>query len=160
MFPEAAVRHAPLMIPCHPGCFPTGTLVDTPQGPRPIETIVAGDMVIAFLPSGERVEAPVQSVFVTTNRLWQIETDEATLITTETQPLCLAIDSTRGAGELATGDSILRCVGGDVHSVKVLQVTRTDRTETVINLVLADSARFIANGYLARSKPPAVAAAK
>jgi hypothetical protein len=136
------------------------TLVDTPQGPRPIETIVAGDMVIAFLPSGERVEAPVQSVFVTTNRLWQIETDEATLITTETQPLCLAIDSTRGAGELATGDSILRCVGGDVHSVKVLQVTRTDRTETVINLVLADSARFIANGYLARSKPPAVAAAK
>jgi len=159
VFPEAEVREVPLE-PCHPGCFPRGTLVETPSGPRLIETLQAGDLVTAFLKSGERLDAPVQSVFVTDNRLWQVETDEATLITTETQPLCLATDRTRGAGELQPGDTILHYSGGEIRTVKVLAVTQTDRAEKVFNLILGDSELFIANGFLARSKPPAAVATR
>src|SRR5688572_2792668 len=37
-FPEANVYEYELPLePCHPGCFPRGTLVETPEGPRPIE---------------------------------------------------------------------------------------------------------------------------
>src|SRR5262245_11385059 len=34
-FPEAKLlKDHPPQVPCHPGCFPRGTLVETPFGPR------------------------------------------------------------------------------------------------------------------------------
>jgi hypothetical protein len=154
-FPEAEFRETEVLaIPCHPGCFPRGTLVETPAGQRPIELIAQGDVVTAFLPSGEQITASVESIFVTDNRLWRVVTEDGELLTTETQPLCLAADHCVPAGELAPGDEILRWDGGAVHPVKVLSVTPTDRIEQVINLVLGDNQLFIAGGFLARSKPP------
>lgn len=162
LFPEAKlVRQEPLMEPCHPGCFPRGTLVLTGAGRREIETMQVGDSLTAMLASGEIVTAKVQSIFVTDNRLWKIRTEAGELITTETQPLCLAADEFRAAGELAPGDEILRLVDGEVRSTKVLEVSRTERIEQVINLVLGDCEAFVAgDGYLARSKPPAAALAR
>jgi hypothetical protein len=160
LFPEATVHEMMLHEPCHPGCFPHGTPVDTPAGPRPIETIAAGDEVIAYRKTGERFTACVQSIFNTQNRLWRVTTEAGELMTTETQPLCLAdakgeaAYETRQAGQLAAGDAILRLHAGELQAVKVLAVARTSRVEKVINLVLGDCEAFIANGYLARSKPP------
>jgi hypothetical protein len=155
-FPEATLqeRHVPLE-PCHPGCFPRGTLVETTRGQRRIETIQPGDELIALLPSGELTTAQVQSVFVTENRLWRITTDDSVLVTTEIQPLCLAADNFRAAGELEPGDEILRYTGGVIHATTVQSVSRSERIEQVFNLVLGDSQAFIAGGFLARSKPPA-----
>lgn len=156
IFPEAKLREHELALePCHPGCFPHGTLVDTPHGQRAIDTIRPGDALTAILPNGQTVMASVQSVFVATNRLWKIETQEGGLVTTQTQPLCLAVDRTVRAGDLQPGDRILRRTGEAIHSVKVLAVIPTDRTEKVFNLVLGDSEVFVAAGFLARSKPPA-----
>jgi Protein of unknown function (DUF1557). len=156
-FPEAELREGPLPEPCHPGCFPRGTLVETPAGPRAIETIRQGDSISAYRASGESFVATVQSVFITDNRLWQIETEAGTLVTTETQPLCLATNRTAPAGKLMPGESILRCVDGEIRPVNVVSVTATNRRETVFNLVLGDRELFVANGFLARSKPPPVA---
>src|SRR5689334_14094047 len=40
IFPEAKLRRNERPLePCHPGCFPRGTLVDTPRGPQPIDSI-------------------------------------------------------------------------------------------------------------------------
>lgn len=174
-FPEAKVReHEVLMEPCHPGCFPRGTPVETPDGPRPIETIEPGDELTIVLEGGSLATAKVQSVFVTTNRLWRVETDGGTLLTTETQPLCQSSPPLSGrtdsspphglpqndyfhhvpAGELEPGDAILRCTDQAVQSVTVLNVTRTDRTVRVFNVVLGNREVFIAGGFLARSKPP------
>jgi hypothetical protein len=38
--------------PCHPGCFPAGTAVATPGGPRPIESLRRGDLVTLVGPDG------------------------------------------------------------------------------------------------------------
>ena len=155
-FPEAEVRevHIPLE-PCHPGCFPRGTLVLTGAGPRPIETIQEGEWLVAMAPSGEIITAPVQSIFVTENRLWQVRTQAGELLTTETQPLLVAADEFREAGGLEPGDRILRYVDGAVASTTVLEVAPTQRIEQVINLVLGDCEAFVAGeGYFARSKPP------
>jgi hypothetical protein len=154
-FPEAEVREVDIPLePCHPGCFPHGTLVLTPAGPRAIENVKAGDEVVAFLPSGERSTRQVQSVFVTKNRLWRVTTEAGALLTTETQPLSLAAGQFRAAGELAPGDTILRYEEGAGVPTNVLGVTQTERIEQVINLVLGDREAFVAGGYLARSKPP------
>src|SRR6185295_11645867 len=40
IFPEAKLRRNERPLePCHPGCFPRGTLVDTPKGQRAIDSI-------------------------------------------------------------------------------------------------------------------------
>ena len=155
-FPEAEVQevHIPLE-PCHPGCFPRGTLVLTLAGPRRIEMVQPGAELVAFSASGEWTTRQVQSVFVTDNRLWRVRTEAGTLLTTETQPLVLAAGEFRAAGELVPGDAILRYEEGAAIATRVLAVSRTERIEQVINLVLGDREAFVAGGYLARSKPPA-----
>lgn len=159
-FPEAKiiVNEQPLE-PCHPGCFPHGTLVDTPFGPQKIDAIAVGDEVWTISPQGKRISLPVVSIFRTTNRLWNVETSRGTLRTTETQPLCTQLDQTVEAGKLRAGDVILGWSpnegdDGQLHEVRVISVTQTDEIVPVVNLVLGNREPFIAGGYLARSKPP------
>lgn len=159
VFPEAKLREMePLQIPCHPGCFPRGTLVETPQGQSLIETIQPGDLLTAILPGGQAVPVGVQSVFVTHNRLWQIDTSAGSLVTTQIQPICVATDRSVRAGDLQPGQSILHYQEGELHAAEVTAVSPTSRTEQVFNLVLGNSEIFVAGGFLARSKPPALAA--
>jgi hypothetical protein len=149
----------PDISPCHPGCFPVGTLVQTPQGTRPIDTIRAGDMVTIVRADGESEPGKVKSVFITQNRLLKLQTDAGDLITTETQPLVLAAGGIKGAGELKAGDKIFRWQDGKRQVAQVVAVTTTERVEKVFNLILGDSEVFIAGGFLARSKPPGLVAA-
>jgi hypothetical protein len=153
LFPEAEIVE-PLPEPCHPGCFPHGTLVDTPLGGRSIENIRPGDAVTAIDEEGRRGEAAVESVFRTTNRLWKIESEAGILTTTETQPLCTDLDETKPAGQLMPGDKILVRCSETIQIVEVLSVTGTEKMAEVVNLVLGDQQVFIADGFLARSKPP------
>jgi hypothetical protein len=155
VFPEAEIREfMPLYEPCHPGCFPRGTPVETPDGTRRIETIGPGDWITTVRTDGAMVTSSVQSVFKTENRHWKVVTDRGILFTTQTQPLCLSFDKMSPAGELQQGDSILCYSDGTIQSARVLEITETERAESVFNLVIGDLEVFIAGGYLARSKPP------
>lgn len=84
-----------------------------------------------------------------------VETGEGALITTQTQPLCLATDKFVQAGSLQTGERILKRRNQTVYPVEVRGVSQTGRTGKVYNLILEDSDVFVASGFLARSKPPA-----
>ena len=75
-------------------------------------------------------------------------------MTTETQPLALEGGGLREAGKLKAGDKIYRWEGNERRATKVHSVSPTMREAKVFNLVLRGEAVFIANGYLARSKPP------
>jgi hypothetical protein len=143
--------------PCHPGCFPAGTPIDAPGGARPVENIRAGDVVTTVGPDGTAGQAKVTSVFATTNRLIEVRTEAGTLTTTETQPLALAAGGLRPAGELKPGDRIYSWDGRERRAVAVRSVAATGREARVFNLVLGEPVLFIANGFLARSKPPAPA---
>lgn len=159
-FPEAGiVAHPRPNEPCHPGCFPHGTLVETAAGQRRIETIVVGDLVISISPSGQRVLLPVTSIFRTSNQIWIVETDQGTLRTTETQPLCTQLDTVVEAGKMQAGDTVLiwsatESGDGEVREARVLRIQKTEANAPVINLVLGNRESFIAGGFLARSKPP------
>ena len=160
-FPEAELRREELPTePCHPGCFPSGTLVDSPRGRRLIEAIEVGDVLTTMSPEGIASTAQVTSVFVTTNVLWSIHTEAGTLLTTKIQPLCLTDGKVKAAGELQPGDLVLHRENEEVRAVQVLDVSSTERTAQVFNVVLGDSEVFVAGGYLARSKPPLEIAAK
>ncbi len=155
-FPEARFDEV-LPEPCHPGCFPAGTLVETQNGPREIETIVVGDVLNTVLSGDEMGTAAVQSIFVTQNLLWEVETEDGTLVTTETQPLCLADGSIRQVGKIEPGEKLRQWREGNIRDVEVLRVKATGKQAKVFNVILGDSEIFIAGGFLARSKPPELA---
>jgi hypothetical protein len=140
--------------PCHPGCFPAGTLIATPEGTRPIEAIRGGDRVTLVGPDGPSTSGTVDSTFQTCNRVVEVRTESGSLLTTETQPLCLQEGGFRRAGELVEGDHIWRWEGGERRAVRVVAVVPTGRETSVFNLVVGDSAVFVAGGFLARGKPP------
>jgi hypothetical protein len=141
--------------PCHPGCFPAGTLVHVPGGTKLIERVGEGDLVTTVGPDGKTSQAKVAAVFVTKNRLLEVKTDAGDLVTTETQPLALVDGALRSAGELKAGDRVWRWDTGKRRAVTVQSVSATGREERVFNLVLGEPTVFVANGFLARSKPPA-----
>lgn len=149
---EPAVQ---LFEPCHPGCFPAGTLIEVAGGTKVIELLRAGDLVTTVGVNGVASPGKVSGVFITKNRLIEVQTEGSTLVTTETQPLAIVNGELRGAGELKAGDEILAWEEGKVRPVKVQSIKRTERITTVYNLVLGDPVLFVAGGFLARSKPPA-----
>jgi hypothetical protein len=140
--------------PCHPGCFPARTPIRVPGGSQPIERLREGDLVTTVGPDGAAAPHKVASVFVTKNRLVEVRTEAGTLVTTETQPLALACGGLRAAGELKAGDRVFRWDGRERRAVTVRSVSPTGREEPVFNLILGDSAVFVAGGFLVRSKPP------
>jgi hypothetical protein len=151
------VHRPPPPQPCHPGCFPTGTPIRVPDGTKPIERVREGDLIITIGPEGYRAQGKVVSVFSTKNRLVEVHTDAGTLLTTSTQPLSLADGVLRAAGELKAGDRICRWDGSSRRTTRVRSVSETGREEQVFNLILEEPAIFVADGFLARTKPPTLA---
>jgi Pretoxin HINT domain len=141
--------------PCHPGCFPAGTAIATSNGPKAIESIKTGDLVTVVGSDGVAVEKAVVSIYRTTNRLIEVQTEAGNIRTTTTQPLCLAAGGFQIAGDLKAGDTIWQWVDGKRRSVRVKAVHLTEVDAPVFNLVVGESAVFIAGGFLARGKPPA-----
>ena len=146
-------------VPCHPGCFPAGTLVLTPRGPRPIDRLRPGDVVRSIRSDGRAADGVVEELFVTRNRLMRVETDVGTVLTTAEQPLCLTGGGFRRAGDLKPGETVW-CWRNDKRAEALVRaVTPTSREEPVFNLILGQNAVFVAGDFLARGKPPADAPA-
>jgi len=145
--------------PCHPGCFPAGTPVRLADGTKRIELLRAGDVVMTVGPDGGPGRAAVQTVFTSTNRLIEVRTERGTALTTEAQPLCLVAGGFRRAGDLQAGDRVWQWRDARRAEAVVREVAPTGRSETVYNLIIGESAVFVAGDFLARGKPPAAAPA-
>lgn len=150
-----ALTLPPQPEPCHPGCFPPGTLVRTPHGTALIEQLQKSDAVTTFAADGRTAIAEVEAVFVTRNRLLEVQTTDGTLVTTETQPLELPEGGYGVARELKIGDRVLRWNQGERQVTTVSSVSAADRESKVFNLVLGTPTTFVAGDFLVRSKPPA-----
>jgi Hint domain len=154
--PKTGTTGGPPPPPCHPGCFPAGTAIVTPEGSRPVESIRPGDVITLVGSNGQPIRGKVESIYQTNNILMDVRTDSGSLLTTTTQPLCLETGGLRPAGELVAGDRIWRWEGEQRRSTVVREVVSTGREAAVFNLVVGESAVFIAGGFLARGKPPLV----
>jgi hypothetical protein len=141
--------------PCHPGCFPEGTTVLTPKGPRAIQTVQPGDEVLAISAEGKPVAAKVASRFCGQSELVEVETDAGKLVTTPKQPFAVAGGKVKSAGGLVAGDEVRRWDGAKAVAAKVRSVKPLADRAAVFNLVLEVPGTFVAGGYLVKSKPPA-----
>ncbi|MBI3860781.1 MAG: hypothetical protein HY290_02675 [Planctomycetia bacterium] len=144
-----------LQIPCHPGCFPAGTLVLIGDRIVTIEKLRVGDAVTSIDADGRAANRKIEHVFTTKNRLVELRTDGGRLLTTRTQPVALVRGGFHTVEELKAGDKVWQWRDGARQAAVVQSVAPTDREEQVYNLVIGDSAIFVAGDFLVRGKPPA-----
>lgn len=124
------------------GCFPAGTMVATPEGEKPIETIKSGDIVISY-----RGHTTVKALHEIGRRaLVKIVLPTREVITTLTQTFKTP-EGIKTAKELEAGDSIYT-VGG-YHAIA--SIGKTGEMAEVYDLELANDGWFYANGILAES---------
>jgi hypothetical protein len=152
--PNAPRKEGP-PVPCHPGCFPAGTPVVTPDGSRRIEQVKVGDVVTTVGPDGTAGRGTVSKLYTTTNALVEVRTDHGTAVTTDAQPFSLTDGQFRRAGDLKPGDRVWRWRDAKRSEAVVRSVAATGRREAVFNLIVGDSATFVAGGFVVRGKPPA-----
>jgi predicted lipid-binding transport protein (Tim44 family) len=133
------------------GCFPAGTLIQTPAGRTPIEKLSAGDGVRAVNTKGETVETGVEKIFANRSTVITIETERGILRTTHEHPVGLPGGSFLEAGKLRPGQKVLVWNDGILNPASIIG-TSTQREEVVYNLSVGTPHTFLAGNFLVHNK--------
>ncbi len=145
IFPEAEIQEY-LPEPCHPGCFPAGTKVQTTLGPLPIELIQKGHRVEAFCGSNlAGAQEWREGSLGLSHEQYSvaIRTTQGELLTTVTQPLWVVDHGVILVGKIQVGMSLISFDNGQSKPAQVLSIENTGRIEPVHNLILGDGVLFL-----------------
>ncbi|HLP82816.1 MAG TPA: Hint domain-containing protein [Phycisphaerales bacterium] len=131
-------------------CVAEGTLVATPTGTAAIETLDAGDAVLAQLEDGAVVPARVTATAsAQVDSVVRIVLEDATVLrVTATHPVALEAGGFVKAGTLAAGTRVVTRAGGQ----SVRSVSRERGKANVFDLAVAPGATFFASGVLVHNK--------
>jgi hypothetical protein len=139
----------PVMTPAM--CFPAGTLVHTPAGPRAIESVAVGDLVLAWQEETSTVQGrPVTDVIQGSTRSWvDVElVGVATVRSTPSHPFW--VEPERGwiaAGKLVAGMSVRLCDGRLIEVRRARQIAVDD--SPTFNLSVEEHSNFfVGDGVL------------
>lgn len=135
--------------PGRSGCFPAGTPIRTPEGERPIESLRAGDSVVA---PGSLGVARIQSRRrCPAARIWEVRcADPELVIRTTSDHLLRASRGWTRVDRLREGDRLIPA-DPSTAAARVASVRCTAEVEPVFNLIVADALTFVANGVTAHS---------
>lgn len=131
------------------GCFAPGTLVATPAGPRPIESLQLGDRVLAPQSDGRLVPAQVTGTYLNFTPLLVLHTDAGDLRTTEEHPLLAASGEFLPASALGIGTRLARADG---NPAAIRSVTRHAESGPVYTLQVDGPHTFVADGFVVHNK--------
>jgi RHS repeat-associated protein len=127
-------------MPC--ACFAAGTSVVTEKGPRPIETLRVGDVVLAHDPStGETAFKPITEIFVNDEKsIWELEIVDTsggreTQRVTNVHPYWVVGIGWVEAGQLVPGMRLMTISGMEVT---VGRITDTGEVERTYNFSVRD----------------------
>lgn len=140
----------PVTPPIPTTCVLVGTLVATPSGPRPIESLVAGDLVISKSATGERTHgAVVRTLVGNRERHLQLRVGTYELAVTADHPLATELGWVL-AGALEAGDRVWT----DEGLRSVLSIAHVESASQVVDLTVEPDANFYAAGVLVHNKTP------
>ena len=120
-------------------CFTAGTLVRTPGGDRPIETLRAGDKVYAVdqVTGAELVEIVEETFVRTTTTLFHLTIGGSTVTTTAEHPFMVTGMGWVQAGDLRVGDPLVTtgeptvATGGSALTIEAIRVEDLDQAHAV-----------------------------
>lgn len=134
------------------GCFPAGTLIRTPQGAIPIETLSRGNPLLAVDPERKIVKTRVDELLLTRSRVLRLETDRGILRTTNEHPLKRIEGDFVLAGELKRGEKVLVWANGTLMPATVLSASFEEQEQQVYNLRTAWPHTFFAADFIVHNK--------
>jgi predicted lipid-binding transport protein (Tim44 family) len=134
------------------GCFPSGTLIRTPRGQTPIESLAPGDVVLAMDPGSRIVRGQVDELLVTRSRILRVETDRGLLRTTIDHPVRRLEGEFIPAGELKVGDRLLAWISGTRIPATVLSTSFEKEERQVYNLRTTWPHTFLAGDFITHNK--------
>jgi predicted lipid-binding transport protein (Tim44 family) len=130
------------------GCVAAGTLIDTPAGPRAVETLRLGDAVWSQL-AGQRVPAVVQAVYaVDPAEFVELTAGSATLLLTPEHPVQTAPGVFVQAGQMVVAAKLFTTA----ERVTVTRIRRAPADRPAYNLLVSPGGVFFANGLLVHNK--------
>jgi len=129
-------------------CVVQGTLVETPEGPRRVESLQVGDPVVTLGPSGPELGWVVAiSRHHTLRHLEMRFSDGSALAVTPSHPIATG-SRWQPAGTLEPGSAVLSASG----NVQLTDVRVRYGPVTVYDLTVQPRPSFIANGVLVHNK--------
>ena len=145
------------------GCFVAGTEIQTPEGPRPIETLSVGQSVISIDPeTNERtVETITELIRPGPRIIWRVSGQNpdgtmASFQVTDDHPWYVEGAGWTETSSLRSGE---RVATADHRGLVITDVARTDRVDATYNISVTGSHTFLAgsvgvvvhNGFCSRA---------
>lgn len=149
---------AGLTSACSDSCVAEGSMVSTPQGPRPIESLRVGDAIESVdVESGERVAVTITAIRTATRECVGIELGGGErLVCTSNHPIFdPARREYRSAGDWVTqsGLSVLRAVDGRFEPVSPTATSAFAGLLRVFDLTVSGAHHnFVADGVVVHNK--------
>jgi hypothetical protein len=130
-------------------CVVEGEVVDTPDGPRPIQDLKPGDSIYCRNPAGDRVEGTIQVVLANcaASFLTFEFSDGTRLRVTSVHPIATP-QGYRPAGQLRQGDVVMARVG----ALKIDSIEIMEKSVNVYDLSVDPHPNFFASGILVHNK--------
>jgi intein/homing endonuclease len=135
------------------GCFPAGSLVDTPHGPRRIEELRPDDIVLSFDSSSHRLveEQVLARKEHPANRILTISFRDCSSLRTTKKHSFLVEGRWKKAADLRQGDRISQLSQGVIAAKTVDGIKLSDDVETVYNLTTSGPHNFLVFGFVAHN---------
>ena len=134
------------------GCLAEGTVIDTPTGPRAIETLHPGDAVWSPTPTGLQRSIVASCYRVEPDEMVRLELPDRVLLATPEHPVEISAGVFRCAGDLQAGDHVWGWQSGRLQFVPVVSVTRGRTTLAAYNLLVSPAGTFLADGVAVHNK--------
>ncbi|MFC4360605.1 DUF4157 domain-containing protein [Halobium salinum] len=135
------------------GCFVAGTLVETPDGKRAIETLRPGDVIRTYDPiSNQRSDREVVRRFIhTAPSLVTIQIGTMTISCSPEHPFWVPGTGWQEAGALRSGDQLLT---GEGETTRIESLQRVRDSATVYNIEVAEPHTYLVSdrGVLVHNK--------
>lgn len=140
-------------------CFVAGVQVRTPDGPRAIESLVIGEVVLAVdVETGVLVPRPIVAVLrAQVERILVIDAGTFRIDGVSPEhPFWDPVERAwRAAGDLRVGDPLLAASGGAFHTVSITSIEAQEQPGIeVYNLTVDGTPTYLANDLVVHNKSP------
>ncbi|MFA6294345.1 MAG: Hint domain-containing protein, partial [Victivallales bacterium] len=134
------------------GCLEKGTLISTPSGLKPIETLKINDAVLASSGNGI-VQSKVSCVIqVKSGAFYEIGVAERKIRATAEHPFEVGAGEYKIASSLKVGDKVRLSDGRKIVIAKIDSIARTASSGPAYNLLVSPCDTYIANGFVVHNK--------
>ena len=134
------------------GCLGEGTLVLTPGGATPVESLHEGDLVWGVNGHTHQAVRVAAVTKVEVETYLEVSAGEATLLITPEHPVMVGFGEFRIARRIRPGDCVVAARGDELQSERVRSVREVQAERPAYNLLVSPGGAFMPAGIVVHNK--------